>query len=182
MNDNLIIQAARFAAERHSGQVRKHTSAPYITHPGRVAARVTLIDGATAELIAAAWLHDVVEDTTTPITEIETRFGGLVAAIVQGLTHVYTKEAFPDLNRHQRKQREYERMCGQPRAVRQIKLVDRIDNLGEIDPFDDFTRVYMLESQTLLDAVRGTDAVLEAELVEVLRRLAAVRAQAKAEI
>jgi len=182
LSDSLILDAARFARERHESQTRKVTAAPYITHPARVASRVALLPDASAEMVAAAWLHDVVEDTGTPLHEIEQRFGPVVARIVAGLTNHFTKEAYPDMNRRTRKVREIDRLMGQPLAIRRIKLLDRIDNLGEVDPFDDFTRVYILESQELLDAMRmatpgGTDRALEEELADSLRKLAAIRAR-----
>lgn len=178
-NLGLVFDAAKFAAERHVGQTRKVTGAPYITHPGRVASRVMLLAETSHEAVAAAWLHDVAEDTDTPIEEIQERFGAVVASLVSGLTNIFSKEAYPQLNRKQRKEQEIARLVGQPRLVRQIKLLDRIDNLGEIDPFDDFTRVYILESQELLDALGGTDRALEDELRSTLAKLAALRARAK---
>lgn len=188
MSRGLILEAAYFARAKHEGQTRKMTGAPYIHHPGRVAMRVTLL-GASDEEIAAAWLHDVVEDCGVPISEIESRFGPAVAGLVHGLTNVYKAEAYPEMNRRARKDAELRRIFEQPRAVRRIKLVDRIDNLGEIDPFDDFTKVYMMESAALLESLRmasnpdgstGTDRDLETEMNDALRRLAAVRAQARA--
>lgn len=180
--DSLILDAARFSRERHEGQSRKVTGLPYILHPGRVASRVALLEDASAEMVAAAWLHDVVEDTGTPIHEIEQRFGPVVARIVAGLTNHFTKEAYPDMNRRARKAKEIDRLMAQPVAIRRIKLLDRIDNLGELDPFDEFTRVYMMESQELLDAMRmasptGTHRALEEELADSLRKLAVLRAR-----
>jgi (p)ppGpp synthase/HD superfamily hydrolase len=59
---NLIIKAADLANIAHEGQKRKYNGRPYIEHLMRVAGRVTLLSDSTEEEIAAAWLHDVIED------------------------------------------------------------------------------------------------------------------------
>jgi len=174
-NLGLVFDAARFAAEKHQGQTRKVTNDPYIRHPGRVASRTMLLVNTSHQAVAAAWLHDVVEDTGTPIEEIQSRFGPEVAGYVVGLTHVYTKEAYPNLNRQARKQREQARLAEMPQIVQQIKLLDRLDNLGEIDVLSEFAHTYLLESQGLLEALQGADLALEEELRVVMRKLAAVR-------
>jgi (p)ppGpp synthase/HD superfamily hydrolase len=175
----LIFDAATVAAAAHAGQVRKVTGTSYILHPGRVAARATLLPNTSHEIVAAAWLHDVVEDTDVTITDIESRFGPAVAQIVYGLTNVYTSEAEPNLNRAARKRKELERLATQPPTVLQIKLLDRIDNLYEIDVFEDFTKTYMLESQALLDVTRGVAPALEEEMRTVMRGISAVRQRNK---
>ena len=67
---NPILRAAQFARQAHEGQRRKCNDRPYIEHPARVAARVTILPGATEAMVVAAWLHDVVEDTTVELDEI----------------------------------------------------------------------------------------------------------------
>lgn len=81
----LFEQAVVFAAERHSGMRRKLDSAPYLLHPMEVA---LIASGMTddEEVLAAAVLHDTVEDTDTSIEEIEARFGPRVAALVASET------------------------------------------------------------------------------------------------
>lgn len=176
---NRVIEAARFAKQAHEGQVRKFSGDPYIHHPLRVAGRVMLLPQATEDMVVAALLHDVVEDTPVKVEEIRERFGLEVAALVAGLTHQFTKDDYPDLNRATRKRREFERLSQLPWAVRAIKLLDRIDNLGELDALDNFTGVYMVESQGLLAALTGTDQALENELRSTLSKLASVRQMAR---
>ncbi|MCH8149440.1 MAG: HD domain-containing protein [Planctomycetes bacterium] len=60
--DDLILKAAQLAKRAHAGQLRKYNRRPYIVHPARVAARTMLLDGVTPDEVAAAWLHDVIED------------------------------------------------------------------------------------------------------------------------
>src|SRR5690625_4817194 len=71
-------QAKSFAEKAHKGQRRKNANIPYITHPIRVAERLESIH-ASDELICAAYLHDVVEDTPFEIEDIEQPFGPRVA-------------------------------------------------------------------------------------------------------
>jgi guanosine-3',5'-bis(diphosphate) 3'-pyrophosphohydrolase len=80
----MVSEAALFAAQRHSGTVRKgRGNEPYVNHLAEVANLVSEASGgADAELIAAAWLHDTIEDTETTREELAERFSVRVAALV----------------------------------------------------------------------------------------------------
>lgn len=78
---NLFEEAVRFAVEKHSGQTRKIHHEPYILHPMEVAAVVGTMTN-DLETLAAAVLHDTVEDTDTTFEELEERFGRRVALLV----------------------------------------------------------------------------------------------------
>lgn len=157
-----VLRAARFAAHAHrhrrpdgKPQVRKKTGDPYERHPGRVASMVMLLDGVdglviTEDHVAAAWLHDVLEDCTVFRVELEAEFGEEAARIVVDLTNKYTSKSHPEMNRAERKRRELELLANLPRETRAIKLVDRFDNLREIDETEKFSRVYLQESKDLL--------------------------------
>ncbi|MBF9060307.1 HD domain-containing protein [Rhodobacterales bacterium HKCCSP123] len=81
-----IARAAKLAEERHRGQVRKGPEAlPYVTHCEEVA-RLVETHGGDEDAIAAAWLHDIVEDTDTTLEEVEALFGRSVADIVAEVT------------------------------------------------------------------------------------------------
>ena len=71
MSDNLIRRAKAFATQAHASidQRRKYTGLPYIVHPEAVAELVEAT-GAGPEVVAAAWLHDVVEDTPVELEQI----------------------------------------------------------------------------------------------------------------
>ena len=77
----ILEKAIIFATERHAGMVRKGTDIPYIVHPLEA---VSIAAGMTSdpEILAAAALHDVVEDTPTTIAEIKELFGDQIAALV----------------------------------------------------------------------------------------------------
>lgn len=153
------------AAEAHAGQVRKFNGRPYITHPARVAALAMLLRDATPEMVAAAWLHDVVEDCGVVPRRIRDEFGDIVADLVEGLTHTMPAD-HPEWNRTDRHGHDRRRLASASRAVRLLKLLDRLDNLRELDDAPhDFRVRYLHESRQLLDeALSGVDADLEAEL------------------
>lgn len=87
--ESLIESAMAYAIHMHRsiGQTRKYTGDPYEVHLARVASRVESAGG-TKEMVAAAWLHDVVEDTDATHRDIETRFGDQVARLADELTDV----------------------------------------------------------------------------------------------
>ncbi len=78
----MVKKAARFAAKAHEGMVRKGSRFPYIVHPMEVAVIVSMITD-DPEVIAAAYLHDVIEDTGVRYEELEELFGKRVADLVQ---------------------------------------------------------------------------------------------------
>ena len=89
MNDAVLItRALHFAAERHSNQRRKgQAQEPYINHLAEVAALVVqATKGEDANLVAAALLHDTIEDTATQPEELASIFNHDVAALVQEVT------------------------------------------------------------------------------------------------
>jgi (p)ppGpp synthase/HD superfamily hydrolase len=86
MND-LVNKAFSYALAAHTGQTRKYTGEPYIVHPFAVSLIVQSVPH-TPEMVAAALLHDTVEDTGKTIEEIEQLFGKQVASYVGWLTDV----------------------------------------------------------------------------------------------
>ncbi len=84
----LVSEAADFAARRHTGQQRKgRGNEPYVNHLAEVANLLSIAtDGTDAELAAAGWLHDTIEDTATTREELGQKFGERVAALVLEVT------------------------------------------------------------------------------------------------
>ena len=106
------IQAAKaFATGAHAGQTDK-AGLPYITHPERVASRLS-----TAEAQVVGWLHDTVEDTSITIQEIESQFSPETAAAVDAISR-RDGEAWSDY---------IDRVAANP-VARQVKISDLIDN------------------------------------------------------
>jgi (p)ppGpp synthase/HD superfamily hydrolase len=148
-------EALNFARRAHAGQLRKYTEEDYIEHPIRVAALLRNVPH-TTEMICAAYLHDVVEDTPVSIQDIRRKFGNTVATLVDELTDEFMTEKYPDLNRRRRKEREVARQANMSIQAKTIKLADVIDNTRDIvrnDP--NFARRYIPEMEALTEALQG---------------------------
>lgn len=161
-----IIQAAQFAAKCHLGQERKYNSKPYIMHPCRVAGRVATHKDADENAVCAAYLHDVVEDCGVDLYDIEEDFGLAVSAIVHDLTNPSKGSTLP---RAERKAMDREHARDIQRISKVIKLIDRIDNLSEIDPVGSFAWLYCDESQALLNVIGDADDSLASELQGLIK-------------
>lgn len=175
---NLPDRALAFARAAHGEQKRKYTGNPYIEHPIRVAQLVKEAGG-TEEMIAAAYLHDVVEDVslekirelcgiTTLIKDhsgfpesersnklhcLAYQFGHIVASLVEMVTDVSLPT---DGNRKARKQKDLEHLAQASPEGKTIKLADLIDNSRDIVKNDpDFAKVYMREKAALLPVLFG---------------------------
>jgi (p)ppGpp synthase/HD superfamily hydrolase len=125
----LYVDALRFAAERHQGQIVTGTGLPYLVHVTSVAAEVIASLGherfAAPDLaVQCALLHDTLEDTATTEEELTAHFGGAVAAGVRALT----KDA--SLPKEARMGDSLRRIQAQPHEVWIVKLADRITNLA----------------------------------------------------
>jgi guanosine-3',5'-bis(diphosphate) 3'-pyrophosphohydrolase len=160
--------ALEFAREAHREQQRKYSNEPYIEHPKRVAELVRSVPH-TTEMICAAYLHDVVEDTPVEIEEIYERFGKVVGGLVGELTDEFMKENYPLLNRKTRKQREVERQAGISSGAKTIKLADVIDNTIDIVRNDKgFAKKYIREMENLVRVLKeGEDILLQRALREI---------------
>lgn len=170
---NLVPEAMDFAYESHKGQMRKYGGREYIKHPQEVAALVSLMRDSTPDEIAAAWLHDVVEDCGVPIGEIDRRFGKTVASYVWDLTHEFTPESYPGMKRRDRKVEEHKRIAKLGEKPLRIKLIDCFCNLTDCIEFDtpeDFRRLMYNETYDLLERVEQRcmgNATLEQVYVSV---------------
>lgn len=116
--------AAAFASFQHRHQVRKDQRTPYISHPFRVAMTIRQVfECADPQVLAAALMHDLIEDTTTDYEDIQRRFGPAIADLVAAMTK---NMALPE----ERREAEYDQ--GLARAdwrARLLKLGDTFDNL-----------------------------------------------------
>lgn len=147
MNQTKIALIYATAAHAAVGQRRKYTGDPYIVHPIRVR-KIVYIYGGDADMQAAAYLHDVVEDTDVDIADIQDMFGKDIAEIVEGLTDVSRPE---DGNRDTRKAMDREHSANASYKAQFVKCADIIDNskdIGENDP--SFNVVYRKEMAILL--------------------------------
>lgn len=161
----MIMRAMTLASEYHLGQVRKYTGEPYIVHPMGVAELVFAVTNgcASAEMIAAAWLHDTLEDTNIEPTLIKIVCGDEVLRLVQELTQKSTKN---DGNRAARKKIDREYLWTVSREAQTIKCCDIIHNCHGIAQYDKgFFNVYKSEARALLegfpDDLDGKDDALK---------------------
>ena len=128
MTHTLILKAAQFAAEQHRDQRRKDIHAsPYIIHPISVALAISQIGGVDdPEILAAALLHDTLEDTKTEPEDLEAEFGKKVCEYVLDVTDDKT------LQKDERKSRQIEHAKKISKGAALIKLGDKISNVTDV--------------------------------------------------
>jgi (p)ppGpp synthase/HD superfamily hydrolase len=159
MTQELVQRALAFATLAHHGQKRKYSGQPYIVHPIEVAEIVRTVEH-DDEMLAAALLHDVVEDTDVTIEAIKSEFGEGVADLVDDLTDVSEPR---DGNRKVRKAMDREHSARTSARAQTIKLADLISNSSDITANDpSFAKVYLAEKALLLEVlIKGDPALLK---------------------
>lgn len=161
--------ATSFCVACHAHQFRKDGE-PYFLHPVRVAAYSSIYIQGYNDLLVRniALLHDVIEDTDVTEHEIEERFGSFVSEHVVELTNVFTKDAYPDLNRKVRKERELDRLEQCSSLTKQIKLLDRSDNMTSAQIAKNVK--YLDESKDMLDRLGGINPDIDELLISKIRK------------
>lgn len=134
---DLVAEAYRLAANAHEGQLRKDNGSPYITHPLTVA-NLLHDAGFGDEVIAAALLHDVVEDTEMDSDELSARFGERVAELVEALSE---DEHIEDFEERKREHREQVEESGRDAVA--IYVADKLSNLR------DMRKIYAEEGEAI---------------------------------
>lgn len=131
--DRLLVgRAYAFAAKAHSGQHRL-SGEDYVEHPLAVAGILSELEG-DAETLAAALLHDVVEDTAVKIEEIRTEFGEDIAKLVDGVTKLSRIEFRSRVEEQVQNLRKMFLAMAEDWRVVVIRLADRLHNLRTLDP------------------------------------------------
>ncbi|WP_346316858.1 HD domain-containing protein [Chitinophaga sp. YIM B06452] len=162
-----VLQAVRdFADKAHGSQTRKYSPERYIVHPVRVMETCREYTADTA-ILAAALLHDVVEDTPVTAQQVlqflesvmDKDTASRTLSYVTELTDVFTKAAYPRLNRRMRKARELERLVSTSPESQTIKYADIIDNAKDVVEHDpDFAKVFLMEYRAVLKRLdKGID-------------------------
>jgi hypothetical protein len=150
--DNLVARAQDFAvnAHRRIDQRRKYSGQPYDAHLKAVADIVGSVTD-DPEVIAAAWLHDTLEDTPATYEQLESEFGERVAHLVAELTDVSRPT---DGNRAVRKAIDRRYLARASSRAKTVKLADLIDNCSDIVKHDPkFGRVFVTEAAALLEVL-----------------------------
>ncbi len=132
-NIQLILQAYEFAKKKHEGIMRK-SGEPYITHPVNVAELLVNFGFAQTQIICAALLHDVIEDSNTTKTEIKKIFGNDIAELVDGLTKLTEKETGYEQYKAENLKKIILATANDIRIMI-IKLVDRLHNMQSLHFF-----------------------------------------------
>lgn len=152
LNDALI-----FAVKAHGNQIRKYTFEPYYFHPLNVMLILSTITD-DEDVLKAALLHDVVEDTPVTIDKITNKFGFRVGKIVNEVTDI--SRTFHG-NRKTRKAMDRWHISYASPEGQTVKLADLIDNTRSIVEHDpDFAKVYMKEKKLLLNLLTKGNKVL----------------------
>lgn len=120
----MIKKAAEFAAMAHKGTMRKGSQIPYIYHPMEVAVIVAQLTS-DPEVIAAAYLHDVLEDTQTTPEELEAVFGRRILELVQ------TETEDKSLTWRERKAATIQRLAEAPLETKILALGDKLSNMRD---------------------------------------------------
>jgi hypothetical protein len=158
-NRNLIIRARNFAINSHThiGHRRKYTKLPYSEHLQNVANIVASVTK-DPETTAAAWLHDVVEDTTATLEDVEAAFGKTVVGLVESLTDISRPS---DGNRLMRKALDRDHLAQADYRAKTVKLADLMDNCEDILKHDpSFGKVFLQEMGALLKVLSEGQADL----------------------
>ena len=157
-----VLKAAAFAAEKHRTQRRKDIDTPFINHPIQLAYILVQADIEDPVVLAAALLHDTIEDTQTTHDEIEIVFGHEVANIVAECSDDKS------LTKLERKQAQVDKAAHVSRRAKLVKLADKIANVSDIDGAPpagwsvERKREYFDWAKRVVDQMRGTNAKLEA--------------------
>ena len=169
----LVETARKLAEERHAGQGRPNISRePKIIHVAEVAALVEN-HGGSAEEIAAAWLHDIIEDTQTTREEVVDVFGAEIAEIVDGMTDPDGYAALPLI---ERKKLQADRLVSKRKSVKLIKICDQYSNILSVlnDPPLDWTpeksMIYIEGAKKLADICRPVSEEMYRIFIEVYNR------------
>lgn len=162
----LLLRAVSYAAWAHRDQRRKDkSSTPYINHPIGVAGLITCVGLVTdIDILCAAVLHDVVEDTPCTISDIRNNFGGYVGNIVEEVTDDKS------LSKDERKRHQIEHTHHMSYSAKVVKLADKLHNLTDLitnPPLhwsESRIQGYFVWAHKVIEGLRGTNAPLEEAL------------------
>lgn len=175
--NKLIAENAKIIADAaHLGQFRKwcapNISVPYIQHPAQVADKVSKLAGTNHIDVAAAWLHDVLEDVAIPkgklfsfTSWISLMCGDEVLHLVEELTNPSCNAEWADKPRALKNEADFKHLAAVSDRAKRIKLVDRWANLQECQYAPKkWLGKYVKESRHLLSMIGYVDEEMEKEL------------------
>ncbi len=131
IDSSLLDKAINFAVEAHRNTERKGKGFPYIVHPLEAVAIVATIT-ADQEMLAAAALHDVVEDTPTTVEDIRARFGDRVARLVAAESDPEVEGMSREASWRFRKEAAIRQLASASREAKIVALGDKLSNMRAI--------------------------------------------------
>lgn len=131
LNTELLDRAIVFAVKAHAGTERRGKGFPYIVHPLEAVEIVATITP-DQELLAAAALHDVVEDTDITADEIRAQFGDRIANLVVAESDVFMEGVSEEDSWHDRKQAAIDRLAAAPYDAKIVAMGDKLSNMRAI--------------------------------------------------
>ena len=150
LDTTLLDRAIIFAVRAHAGTERRGKGFPYIVHPME-AVEIVATMTPDQELLAAAVLHDTVEDTDVTIEQIRTEFGERVASFVAAESDEPHQRPDSVENWHDRKQAAINRIARASRDAKIVALGDKLSNMRAI------ARDYALQGDALWDLFHAKD-------------------------
>ena len=165
-DSTLFESAMRFALDAHAGMTRKASATPYILHPMEVATiAASMTDD--PEVLAAAVLHDVVEDTPCSLDEIECRFGSRVAQLVAS----ETENKYIGLPKSETwRRRKEESLANLKDGGRDVKILWLSDKLSNIRSFH---RLFLKEGSSLWNSFNQNNPAQQAWYYSTILRYCA---------
>ncbi len=131
LDTQLVDRSILFAVKAHSGTERRGKGFPYVIHPMEAMAIVATITP-DPELLAAAALHDTVEDTDITLDVLRAEFGERVAKLVADESDVFTEGKSEEETWHQRKKAAIDRLARAPHDAKIVALGDKLSNMRAI--------------------------------------------------
>lgn len=131
LNTDLLDRAIKFATDAHAGTERRGKGFPYIVHPLEALAIVASMTS-DQELLAAAVLHDTVEDTDVDIDGIRKEFGAKVASLVEAESDVFIDGLDETSSWRMRKQAAIDRLSAASPEAKMVALGDKLSNMRAI--------------------------------------------------
>ena len=150
LDTELLDRAIIFAVRSHAGTERRGKGFPYIVHPLEAVGIVATMTS-DQELLAAAALHDTVEDTSVSIEQLRVEFGDRVASLVASETDTFQEGVSEENGWHARKQAAIDRLARASRDAKIVALGDKLSNMRAI------ARDYAVQGDALWNLFRTSD-------------------------
>ena len=150
LDTNLLDRAIIFAVKAHHNTERRGKGFPYIVHPMEAVEIVATITS-DQELLAAAVLHDTIEDTNVTVEELRAEFGDRIANLVHAESDQFTEGVSEEDSWHDRKQAAIDRLVSAPHDAKIVALGDKLSNMRAI------ARDYAIKGDALWQIFHVTD-------------------------